>query len=191
MTSRMRSEVGDRISSTVAPSAMNTTRSACAAASGIVGDHDDRLTEVLDGGAEETEQLCPGSRIEVARGLVREDDVRTRDQRARRGDALLLATRELAGSVLEAVAESDRRHHVVEQRRVSIGAGNRQGKGDVVERVQRGHEVEALEDETDASSTQQGQLRVLQATELGVTDEHLSRREGVETGHAMQKCRLA
>ena len=42
---------------------------------GVVGDHDDGLAQIGDGGAEECEQLCAGSGVESAGRLVCEDDL--------------------------------------------------------------------------------------------------------------------
>ena len=61
----------------------------------LVGDHHDRLPELLDRVPEQLEDLGAGLRVEVARRLVREDDVRPRDERPRDRDALLLAAGEL------------------------------------------------------------------------------------------------
>src|SRR5438445_4934523 len=61
----------------------------------IVGDDDDRLTQVVDGAAHEREDLRAGARVEVAGRLVGEDDLRPAGQRTGDSDTLLLATREL------------------------------------------------------------------------------------------------
>ena len=42
----------------------------------VVGDHDDRLAELVDRAAQEAEHLRAGARVEVAGGLVGEDDRR-------------------------------------------------------------------------------------------------------------------
>ena len=74
---------------------------------GVVGDHHDRLAELPHGLAHEGEDLGAGAAVEVAGGLVGEDDLRAAGEGAGHGHALLLATGELAGPVLEAVAEPD------------------------------------------------------------------------------------
>ena len=68
-----------------------------------MGDHDDRLAELAHGAAHEVEDLGPGAAVEVAGGLVGEDDRRLAGQGAGDGDALLLAAAELARAVLEPV----------------------------------------------------------------------------------------
>ena len=62
----------------------------------IVGDHDHRLAEVVDGAAQQLEHLGRGLGVEVAGRLVGEDDRRARDERPRDRDALRLAAGELA-----------------------------------------------------------------------------------------------
>src|SRR5690242_10006450 len=61
----------------------------------VVGDHHDGLAEVVDRLAHEGEDLRTRARVEVAGGLVGEDDRRLAQQRTADGDALLLTTREL------------------------------------------------------------------------------------------------
>jgi len=56
-----------------------------------VGDHDEGLAVVGDRLAEQVEDLGAGARVEVAGGLVGEDDLRLARQRACDGDALLLS----------------------------------------------------------------------------------------------------
>ena len=73
---------------------------------GVVGDHDDRLAVLADRPAEEVEDLGTGPGVEVSRRLVGEDDVGLGGHRPGHRDALLLAARQLARPVLEAVLEA-------------------------------------------------------------------------------------
>src|SRR3954451_93601 len=61
----------------------------------VVGDHDDGLVEGVDGAAHEGQQFSPRLRVQVAGGLVGEDDLGLRNQGPGGGDPLLLAAREL------------------------------------------------------------------------------------------------
>ena len=92
----------------------------------LVRDHHDRLAELLDRVTQELEDLGARRRVEVAGRLVREDDVRLRDERTGDRDALLLATGELGGAVREAIAESDRGDQLVEVLVLGLLAGDRE-----------------------------------------------------------------
>src|SRR4029077_3374768 len=56
----------------------------------IVGHHDDRLPQLRDGVPEKVEEIGARTRVEVARRLVGEDDLRLACECARCSDALLL-----------------------------------------------------------------------------------------------------
>ena len=70
------------------------------------------------------------------------------------GDALLLATGELRRAVLQAGPQTDGVDHVVEPLLVGLAPGERARQRDVLERRQRRHQVERLEDEADAVAAQ-------------------------------------
>ena len=74
----------------------------------LVGDHDDRLAELVRRPAHEREQLGRRLGVELAGGLVGEDDVGAGGQRPRRGDPLLLAAGELGRPMAQPVAEVER-----------------------------------------------------------------------------------
>src|SRR5688572_22917429 len=61
----------------------------------VVAHHHDGLTELVDTAPQEGEDLRAAGRVEVAGGLVGEDDLRTAHERAGTRDALLLAPRHL------------------------------------------------------------------------------------------------
>ena len=73
----------------------------------VVRHHDDGLLELPVEPLEQVEDLVGRLAVEVAGGLVGEQQRRVGDDRARDRDALLLAARELARVVVEAVAEPD------------------------------------------------------------------------------------
>ena len=123
---------------------------------GVVGDHEDGLVELAAGVAEHLEDGVGVFGVEVAGGLVGEDDGGAVDERAGDGDALLLAAGELVGAVIEAALDAEHVGEVVEERlsRALLVAGAE--VGDVVGDLDVAHggegrqEVEALEDEADA-----------------------------------------
>src|SRR5215213_8094655 len=85
--------VGGRLVQLVDDGAVGEEHDAVGVARGVrvVRDHHDRLPEIVDRLAHEREDLSPRPRVEVAGGLVGEDDRGLAEQRASDGDALLLA----------------------------------------------------------------------------------------------------
>ncbi len=120
-------------------------------------------------GVEVEEELVDGvagGAVQIAGGLVGEDEGRLHDQGARQGDALLLAPGELARAVLEPVAESDLLEELLRlllQGRAAH-ASDEAGHHDVLEGGELGEQVMELEDEADALVAE---CRELTARELG------------------------
>ena len=73
----------------------------------LMGDHDDGHAEGVLNFAEEEEDLLAGGGVEIAGGLVGEEDGGLIYEGAGEGAALLLAAGELAGSMVVASAEAD------------------------------------------------------------------------------------
>ena len=73
----------------------------------IVRDHDDRLAVLAVERLQQVEDLVARLAVEVARGLVAEQQRRVGDDRARDADPLLLAARELARTMPGPVGEPD------------------------------------------------------------------------------------
>ena len=73
----------------------------------VVRDHDDRLAVIAVERLQQIENLVARLAIEIARGLVAEQQRRVGDDRARDADALLLPARELPRVVLRAIGEAD------------------------------------------------------------------------------------
>jgi hypothetical protein len=114
---------------------------------------------------EEGDHLGAGSRVELTRWLVGEQELGRVRERSGNRNPLLLSTGELGRSVILAGAEP----HVVQQRSRTLaslratepGLGKRQLY--VLPRRKRLHQIEALEDESDAA---QPELRRLAIGEL-------------------------
>ena len=158
---------------------------------GIVGDHDDGLAELAHRPAQERQHLRRGVRVQVARGLVGEDEVGPVDQGACAGAALLLASRELGGPVRQAVGDPELGDEVVEPFLVHLPPGQVGRQRDVLPGRQRGDQVEGLEHEADPVAPQLGEALVVQAPDVEVADEGLPRRRPVEPRHAVHQRRLA
>src|SRR5205807_8232739 len=110
-------------------------------------------------------------RIEIAGGLVREEEPRLTRDRARERDALLLAARELHGIVVPARAEADG----VEQRRrprACVGdAGELERDRDVLGGGERRDQMVGLEDEADAIAAKSCQSDLDEPAERDVRDQ--------------------
>ena len=115
-----------------------------------------RLVRLL---VQQLENLDAGAEVQLARGLVGQQDRIAGGDGARDRDALLLAPGQLVREVLEAIAEPDaferRGRHSA---RVAVAAGHVHAELDVLERGQRREEVERLEDEADAVAAEAKQL---------------------------------
>src|SRR3954451_5775048 len=70
----------------------------------VVGDHDDRLTELVDRAPQQLQDLGRAHRVEVAGWLIGEDAGRAAAERAHDRDTLLLAAGQLARAVRDAIA---------------------------------------------------------------------------------------
>ena len=89
----------------------------------VVRDDDDGRAEARVQVADQRQDLVAGVRVEVAGRLVGEQDRRIDRQRARDGDALALAARELVGQVLQPMLElHERRAARARARRLSRAA---------------------------------------------------------------------
>ncbi len=98
-------------------------------------------------------------RVQVAGGLVGQQQGGLGDQGAGDGHALLLAARELARTVAHAVREAHDSEGVLGAFLAFLGRerGQQEGQLDVLQRAGARQQVEALEDEADAAVADVGQ----------------------------------
>ena len=158
----------------------------------VVGDHDDRLAELAHGVAHEREDLGARGAVEVAGRLVGEDDLRpARQARGRRRRAVAGRRTARSGRCLQAVGQSDGGDHVVDPVAVGLAAGEVHRQRDVLDRGQRRHEVERLEDEAQAVAPQPGELLFAGGGDVDVADGDRAAGEAIEAGHAVHEGRLA
>jgi hypothetical protein len=73
----------------------------------VVGHDDERLFFLTHEAQEQIDNRAAGRAVEVSRRLVGEDDSRIIDQGASNCDALLLATAQFRGQMLEALPQPD------------------------------------------------------------------------------------
>src|ERR1051325_7443282 len=132
-----------------------------------VRDHDVGRAAAVDV-VEEVHDLARHERVEVAGRLVREDQLRRRGQHARDGHALLLPARELRRQVVQARGQADHVHRFLDAV-LALERGEpavAQRDVDVVEDVEVGDEVEALEDEADVLIADPRHLPVGEAADV-------------------------
>jgi hypothetical protein len=157
----------------------------------VVGHHHDRLPELADRLPQEVQDVGRGVRVEVAGGLVGEDQIGLVDQRPGAGHPLLLAAGELGRAMREPVRDAQLLHQVAEPVAVGLGPGQVSGQGDVLGRGQRRDQVEGLEDEADLVPAQPGEPGVVEPADVLAAHERLPRRRPVQPGHAVHERRLA
>src|SRR5581483_11264138 len=158
-----------------------------AGAERIVGDHDDGLTELLDGVGDETEELGARLGVEVPGGFVGEDDGRTRHESPGHGDALLLAAGQLVRAVGQPIAQADGVDDAVEPRLVGVPSGQLQRQQDVLPGVEHRDQVVGLEDEAHLLPAHEGEILLGQGADLGLFEKHLAGGHAVEAGQTVQE----
>ena len=188
----MASIVGRSSTPAMRPSARKTTRSAIVAADGSW------VTMTIVWPRSSTARRMSArisrleTRVEVARRLVAEDDGGPRDERARHGDALLLAAGHLGRAVGAPVAEPDG----VDQRLEPLAVRRRSPpmrSGSVMfsSARQDRQQVVGLEDEADRAAAQQREVAVVERVEAGAVDLDPALGRPVEAGEDVQQRGLA
>src|SRR5438128_3599717 len=158
----------------------------------LVGDEDDREPFAVEA-LQERQHLHARPRVEVAGGLVGQDDRRVVDERSRDGDALLLAARELARMVRLAIGEPDRAEpRAGPGAAVARGVARiEQGKLDVFERGRPGQQVELLEDEPDSAVSDPSELVRREAPDTLAVQHIFPAGRGVEAAQEVHEGGLA
>ena len=157
----------------------------------LVGHHDHRLPQVVDAAAQDLQDLVGGVGVQVAGGLVGEDDRRLAHERPGAGHALDLTAGELGRPVGQALPEADGVDHLVEALRVDLLAGDIQGQGDVLRRREGGDQVEGLEDEADALAAQAGEATLVHGGDHVAVEHDLPGGDRVQAGQAVHERGLA
>lgn len=156
---------------------------------GLVGDHGDGLSAGDGEVAEEFADAAGVGGVEVAGGLIGEDDVGVGDEGAGDGDALLLAAGEGIRAVAEAVGEFEVGHELAgfEVGGGAVAAVEHEGEEDVFFGGERGDEVEGLEDQADAAAAEEGEGFVGEGGEVGAGDEDVAGIGLGEAGHEVEE----
>ncbi len=157
----------------------------------LVGDHDHRATLGVEL-AEDLEDLFGGHAVEVAGGLVGQDERRVGHDRSGHRHPLLLASRQLRGHVGHAVGQADPGQRL--QGPLAPGLGTHPGVDqrqlDVVQGGRPRDEVEALEDKADLPVADLGQLAVIEEPDVGAIEQVPAVSGDIETPDDVHERRL-
>jgi hypothetical protein len=132
----------------------------------VVGHQHERALVLAVEREQELDDLRPGGGVEVAGGLVGQDEPRPQRQGPGDRHALLLAAGELGGVVVGAVGEPHGRKELAGPVERAGPAGQLQRHRHVLERGERGDQVVGLEHEADAVPAQARQRVLVEAGDL-------------------------
>src|SRR5450759_3828468 len=159
---------------------------------GVVGGQDRGLPLVDAARPDQLEDIIPGVEVEVAGGLVGDDDGRLVEEGTGNRHALLLATRDLLGTVALEVAQVEVAHQVGDAIHGSRTlSGDAQWQGDVLGRGQVGDQVEELEDEADLLPAEDRPAALIHGRDVVALDQHPPGIRRFEAGEQVQERALA
>jgi hypothetical protein len=160
---------------------------------GVVGDHHDGFVVLANEFFEEGHDFIGAFAVEVAGGLVAEEEGGVGDDGASDGDALFLTARELAGEVIHAVGKADDR-----KGGFYVGAalglrelGEKKRELHVLEGGENRDEVIHLKDEADVAGAPFGKFAGRHAGDLIAGDFDAASRGNVETAEKIQQSGFA
>src|SRR5690606_2697719 len=138
----------------------------------VVRDHEERGAEPVER-LEEAHELLSRRRVEVARGLIGEEDGGAVDEGAGDGDALALPAGELVRLVVHPVSEADAHERLGGALAALALAlpGVDQRELDVLEAVDARQQVERLEDEPDLAVAHRGEVVVRERRDVAVVED--------------------
>ena len=141
--------------------------------------------------AQEQQQVGALLGLEVAGGLVGEQDGGAADQGAGQRGALALGGGQLAGALVAAVGEADALEQGVDRLRLGSAAGDQQRQGDVLAHRDRGQHGGGGEQEADALAPQARELEIVEPAQRAAVEAHGPAGGSVETGEQVQQRCLA
>ena len=158
----------------------------------VVGDDDEGGVALGLQAAEDAVDLVAGAGIELAGGLVGEEQDRVLHEGAGDGDSLLFAAGKLVGAVVEAVAEADGGEQL-DGLDLHLGgdAAGEERDEDVLDRGEVADEVEGLEDEADLVAAIGILLGFGHRREVAALDDDLAGGGAVEGAEEVEERTLA
>ena len=177
---------------TISPSWISMTRSPGPDEAPVVGDDDQGAAELLLIGPEEREDLVARLAVEVAGGLVGEDDRRVLQERAGDRHALLLAAREARRLVAHPVAEPHLAQEGFGLRRSSgVIPTGMNGISTLSTAVRLGIRLNCWKMKPDLAAAEVVELGLAHGGQLPAVDGDRPRRRGVEGAQELEERGLA
>ena len=159
----------------------------------LVGDHDDGHSERVLDFAEEEKDLLAGGAVEIAGGLVGEEDCGLIYQRAGEGAALLLAAGEFAGAMLGAGREANAVESLLHAA-AALGAidfGQPKRKLDIFFERHAWEKIEGLEYHADGFAAITGEAGRVEGGEIFALNVDGACGGAVQSGHEIEQGGLA
>jgi hypothetical protein len=159
----------------------------------VVGDNDDGLPPV-NKLLEESKDALGGGGVEVAGGLVADDEGRVVGEGTGDGSALLLTAAKGTGELVSLIGDA---HHVEEvhsallcfsrSRHSGVSAGEVDGEDNVLEDGEGGEELEELEDDADVGAAPASEFVLAHVVDRLTSDEDLAAGRAVDAGDQVKQ----
>jgi hypothetical protein len=156
-----------------------------------VGDEKQRRSLPAAQLEEEIDDLAAGLLVEIAGRFVGKEDAGAARQGPRNGDALLLATRQLAWIMKKPVAEACSGKLVARPRKGVCRYLELQGNCDVIERCHGWDEMKGLEDEADIVAAEDGEFILAHGGEVMTVHANRARSWALKSADHQQQGGLA
>ena len=131
-----------------------------------MGDHHHGLGELLPGDLHQSQHILAGAGVQVAGGLVGQEDGGLGRQGPGDGHPLLLAAGEVVGQALEFFLQAQGGDDLVQVALVRLLPVQLDGKDDVLIHVEHRHQVVVLEHKADLPAAEDGEGLVLEGKDL-------------------------
>src|ERR1700691_556410 len=141
---------------------------------GIVSDHDDGLAKILVELTQEVQDGFGTFGVEVAGGLVAQDDFWFADNGASERHALLFAAGKFRRLVFEPATQAEQVSDDLEAMRIESISVDVLGQGDVVIRVESREQIKSLKNKANFVAAQQSARRIAHGSEVVTIEKDAS-----------------